>query len=80
MFTYKRTPFIAIFMALGIFLGTLFIVQDPIRPFTTIQLILLYAFCYLPALGIAMLFDPAPQDAKQRFLKINFYEQKVTKL
>ena len=80
MFTYKRTPFIAIFLALGILSCVVSFIEEPLRPFTTLQLVILYFFSYLPALGIAMLFDPAPQDAKKRFLKINFYEQKVTKL
>jgi amino acid transporter len=72
----KGTPLRAIIIAgiLSILIALLF--EEPERPFTTLQAILLYLIALLPSTGIAMLFDPAPARAKEEFLKINFYEEK----
>jgi hypothetical protein len=46
------------------------------RPFTLGQLILLYILSYCVALGISLLFDPKAKETKEKYLKINFYEEK----
>ncbi len=72
----KGTPLRAIIIAgiLSILIALLF--EEPERPFTTAQAILLYLIALLPSMGVAMLFDPASARAKEEFLKINFYEEK----
>lgn len=74
MFAYKRTPVLgAVFGAiLAVFVVLLF--EQPDRPFAVPQLVLLYATCCLPGLGLAMLMDPKPQQVKAEYMKINFYE------
>ena len=73
---HKETPIRAIIIAgiVSIILALLF--EEPERPFTTGQAILLYLIALLPSMGIAMLFDPAPARAREEFLKINFYEER----
>lgn len=72
----KRTPLIALLISGIITVLTVFLIEEPARPFTTGHLILLYITAFLPSLGIAMLFDPKPAQAKEEYLKINFYEEK----
>lgn len=75
MFVKKRTPLIALAIAAVIAVLTVLIFQKAARPFTVPQLVLLYITSYLPAFGIAMLFDPKPRAARAEFLKINFYAE-----
>ena len=72
----KETPLRAIIIAgiVSIILALLF--EEPERPFTVGQTILLYLIALLPSIGIAMLFDPAPARAREEFLRINFYEER----
>lgn len=72
----KRTPLLAFIISGMITALTIILLEDPARPFTTGNIILLYITAYLPALGVAMLFDPKPKKAKEDYLKINFYEEK----
>lgn len=71
-----RTPVLAMFFAMIIAILIVLIFEIPGRPFTIRLAIWLYTLSLLPGMGIAMLFDPAPRAAKERFLKINFYEEK----
>ncbi|GAB4221247.1 MAG: hypothetical protein Kow00102_15400 [Spirochaetota bacterium] len=71
-----RTPVLAMLFAMIIAILIVLIFEIPGRPFTIRLAIWLYTLSLLPGLGIAMLFDPAPRAAKERFLKINFYEEK----
>ncbi|MFH0976206.1 MAG: hypothetical protein V1874_10535 [Spirochaetota bacterium] len=72
----KRTPLLAIFIAVIIFFIVKIFVETPARPFSTGQMILLYILSYVVALGIALLFDPRAAETKAKYLKINFYEEK----
>ena len=78
MYAYKRTPVIALVLAAFITAGTvLFLKKYPgwgIEPLETWQLILLYVLSFLPANGIAMLFDPRPREKREEYLKVNFYD------
>ena len=71
-----RTPVLGMLFALIISILIILLFQIPDRPFTIRLAIWLYTLSLLPGLGIAMLFDPASREAKERFLKINFYEEK----
>jgi hypothetical protein len=72
----KRTPLLALVLAGAIAVLVVILFEEPERPFTIFQAILLYCISLLPSIGIALLFDPAPAQAKEEFLKINFYEEK----
>lgn len=72
----KRTPVIAIFIAALIAAVVVYFIEVPERPFTFGHLILLYVLSYCVALGIALYFDPRSQETKEKYLKINFYEEK----
>jgi hypothetical protein len=72
----KRTPIIAIFIAGLIAILVIYFFEIPERPFTIIQLILLYIVSYLVALGISMYFDPKVNETTKRLMKINFYKEK----
>ena len=61
----KRTPLLAIVLAGVIALLMVVLFEEPERPFTTFQAILLYCVSLLPSMGIALLFDPAPSRAKE---------------
>ena len=78
MYAYKRTPIIALILAGLITLGTvLFLKKFPgwgITPLSNGMLILLYVISFLPANGIAMLFDPLPRQKRDEYLKVNFYD------
>jgi hypothetical protein len=50
--------------------------EQPGRPFTAGQWAVLYLISFLPAMGIAMLFDPFPRRRKAEYVKIDFYEEK----
>ncbi|MDY6970174.1 MAG: hypothetical protein SVR08_16180 [Spirochaetota bacterium] len=76
MFKQKRTPILAIILAAIITVIIIQVFENPARPLTIGQSILLYLISLLPSLGILMLFDPAPQEARSSYLKINFYEEK----
>lgn len=66
----------AILVAVLMSAATALVFEIPSRPFTTGEAVLLYLLCLMPSLGVAMLFDPSAQKAKEDFLKINFYEEK----
>jgi len=70
-----RTPGIGIIIAAVMSILIIIFFEEPVRPFTMWQLITLYVLAFLPSLGIAMLFDPNPQKAKEEYLKINFYAE-----
>lgn len=72
----KRTPALAILIAILITLATVKLFQIDARPFTKGEIVLLYIISLLPSLGFALLFDPASRKAKEEYLKINFYEEK----
>jgi amino acid transporter len=72
----KRTPVLALFFGGIIAILLIIIFENPARPFAMWQGLLLFALCYLPGMGIAMLFDPHAKRAKEEYLKINFYEEK----
>ncbi len=72
----RRTLVAAIVLGGAIAFGVALLFQDPERPFTMGQQVLLYVVSFLPAMGIAMLFDPFPKQKKAEYLKINFYEEK----
>jgi hypothetical protein len=72
----KRTPLIAIVIAVILCAAVKYIFELPERPFTILQLILLYILSYSVALGIAMYFDPKVKDTTKKFMGINFYEEK----
>ena len=74
----KRTPALAVLFTAVISLLTIFLLEDPARPFTAGQGLLIYCIAFLPALGFAMLLDPNSREAKRRYLKINFYDQSKT--
>lgn len=72
----KRTPMLAVLIAGFITAAVIYCVEIPSRRFTNIQIILLYIISYCVAMGIALLFDPKSAEHKEKFLKINFYEEK----
>lgn len=72
----KRTPLLAVFIAGFITVAVIYCLEIPARRFSNIQIILLYIISYCVAMGIALLFDPKSAEHKERFLKINFYEEK----
>ncbi|PKL38074.1 MAG: hypothetical protein CVV44_12975 [Spirochaetae bacterium HGW-Spirochaetae-1] len=74
----NKTFSMAVFIAALLSIGCVLIFEDPARPFTVGQSIALYALAFLPALGIAMLFDPYPASVKAKYLKVNFYTQDKT--
>ena len=76
MFEYQRTPFLAIVYAAVIGTAVTALVEVPERPMTVVQMCVFYLLSYLPALGLSMLSDPAPQKVKQEYLKIDFYAPK----
>ncbi len=71
----KRSPIIAIFIAVVIFMLVYYFIQIPERPFTVVQMIVLYIISYAVSLGIALLFDPKSAETNKNYLKINFYKE-----
>jgi len=71
-----RTTQLSMLFAMIIAIIIVLLFEIPARPFTIRLAICLYVLSLLPGLGIAMLFDPAPREARERFLKINFYQEK----
>lgn len=74
----KRTPSLAVIFATIMTLLTIFIFEDPTRPITSGQAILLFCISLFPSLGLAMLLDPNAAEAKRKYLKIYFYDQSKT--
>ena len=72
----KQTPIIAIFTAALITIAIITFIEDPVRPFTIPQTILVYIASLLPSFGIALLFDPFSAKKRDKYLNINFYEEK----
>ncbi|MCX7677920.1 MAG: hypothetical protein N2316_01745 [Spirochaetes bacterium] len=72
----KRTPLVALFFAGIIAILLVLVFEKDERPFLVWHGILLLVLCYLPGMGIALLFDPHAKKAKEEYLKINFYEEK----
>ncbi len=72
----KRTPVLALFFAGIISIVLIVIFEKPAKPFAMWQGLLLFFLCYLPGMGIALLFDSYAKKAKEEYLKINFYEEK----
>lgn len=72
----KRTPLVGLFVAGIIAIALVLAFEHPARPFLRWQAIVLFFLCYLPGLGIALLFDHHAKKAKEEYLKINFYEEK----
>lgn len=75
MFKYKRTPILALVFGAVIAVVVFLVFEDPARPFTPVQLVLLYLLSCLPGMGFAMLLDPLPREMKAKYLKVNFYEE-----
>ncbi|MCP4136291.1 MAG: hypothetical protein GY754_35300 [bacterium] len=71
----KRTPILGLLISAIASIAIILIIEVPERPFTTGQGILLYITAFFPSMGIAMLFDPFSKEAKERYLKRNFYEE-----
>ena len=72
----KRTPVLALVIAGVMSILIILIFEEPARPFTMGQGLLLYFLCYLTSMGVALLFDPNAKKAKEEFLKIKCYEEK----
>ncbi|MBN2042088.1 MAG: hypothetical protein JW864_18780 [Spirochaetes bacterium] len=70
----KRTPVIAVFIAALIAIVVVYFLELPERPFSAGQKVLLYIISYCVGLGISLLFDPKAKETKNKYLKINFYE------
>lgn len=73
----KRTPQLGLLIAAVMSLLTIAIFEDPERPFTLCQGVLLYFIAFFPSTGIAMLFDPISKKAKVDYAKVNFYEESI---
>lgn len=73
----RRTPILALLLGAAIAVAVTLLFEEPERPFTLGQRVVLFLVSIPPGLGIAMLFDPYPKKKKEEFLKINFYEEKV---
>lgn len=71
----KRTPTLAVIFTALLTLLTIFIFEDPARPFTAGQAVLVFVIAFFPAMGFALLLDPNAAEAKRRYLKIYFYDQ-----
>ncbi len=69
----KRTPILALIFSGILSALVILIFEEPGRPFTIAQTILLYFVSFFPAMGIAMLFDPYSNNIKKMYSKINFY-------
>ena len=74
----KRTPSLAILITAVMSILIILIFEEPSRPFTSAQSILLFLIAFFPGMGIAMLFDPHPAEVKAKYLKINFYDPDKT--
>ena len=72
----RRTWILAVLLGGAIAVLVKLLFEDPGRPFTPGQQVLLFVLSLLPGLGIAMLADPYPKRKKEEYLKINFYEEK----
>lgn len=73
MFEYRWTPYLGLLFGAAIGFAVTWLVETPDRPLTLAQTVIFYALSYLPGLGIAMLCDPAPQRAKEEYLRVDFY-------
>ena len=62
----KRSLILAIFIGLIIAFAVKYFVEEPLRPFSIRQMILLYVLSYIVALGIALLFDPKAAETKKK--------------
>ena len=72
----KRSPALAIVIAVFITVALISLIENPSRPITPLQGILFYLAALPPSFGIALLFDPFSKQKKDEYLKINFYEEK----
>lgn len=72
----KRTPILGLVLGSAIALVVALLLEQPGRPFTAGQRMLLFLISFLPAMGIAMLFDPFPRRKKAEYLEIDFYAEK----
>lgn len=71
----KRTPVLSIVFTAILTLLTIFIFEDPARPFTSGQAVLIFVIAFFPAVGFALFFDPNSAAKKRLYMKINFYDQ-----
>ncbi len=69
----KRTPFLALIIGAAIMVAVVLLVEDKSKPFTALHYIIFAISSYLPAMGLALFFDPNSKAAKEGYLKINFY-------
>jgi len=69
----KRTPFLALIIGAVIMFIVVQLVEDKSKPFTILHYIVFAISSYLPAMGLALFFDPNSKAAKEGYLKINFY-------
>ncbi len=72
----KRTPIIGVVLGGAIAVVVALFLEQPGRPFSAGQYVLLYLVSFLPGMGIAMLFDPFPRRKKTEYLEIDFYAEK----
>ncbi len=72
----KKTPIIALVIAVLLTLMIMYIFEMPSRPFTTGQTITLYIISLCVALGIVLFFDPKARETTKKLSEINFYEEK----
>ncbi len=73
MFAYKWTPLLGLVLGALIAAGVVWLFEQPARPLTTAQLVLLFVLACLPGLGLAMLIDPKPRQVKKHYLQFDFY-------
>lgn len=73
MFAYKWTPLLGLVFGALIAAGVVWLFEQPARPLTTAQLVLLFGLSCLPGLGLAMLIDPQPRRVKKHYLQFDFY-------
>ena len=73
----KRSFFLGIGLGGLLALAVVLFIQDPARPFTLGQLLLLLLAASLPGFGIALFFDPYSKRKKEEYLKIDFYSEEA---
>ena len=73
----KRTPLLGFFFAAVLTGAVLLLVQEPERPFTLAQHLLLFGTSFLPGLGLALLLDPRARAARETYLAMDFYREEA---
>ena len=71
----RRTPFLGLLFGGLLALAVNVFFQDPGRPFTLSQEILLLAVSIPPGIGFALFLDPYSGKMKEEYLKMDFYKE-----